>query len=145
MRFGLILLMSVLAAPAAAWTFRADPVCTLDHQTDALRVTLTHDPRLEQSYAIALTLTDGVWPAGDLFAIRFEGPRGLTITTDRHILSEGGSTLTVTDTGFGNVLDGIGLNQRALVMTGGATLLIALQGAHGPLQQFLTCPATATS
>jgi len=145
MRFGLILLMSVLAAPAAAWTFRADPVCTLDHQTDALRVTVTHDPRLEQSYAIALTLAEGVWPVGDLFAIRFDGARNLTITTDRHVLSDGGSTLTVTDTGFGNVLGGIGMNQRAVVMTGGAALVIPLQGAGGPLDQFLACPATPTS
>lgn len=127
------------ATPAAAWEASRDgPVCYLTHQTEEARVTVSHDATKAVPYAIDLTHADG-WQAGPVFAIRFDGPGRRTISTDRHILND--RTLTVTDTGFGNVLDGIALNVLAIAVTGETAIVIPLAGAAPEVEKFKACAA----
>ena len=133
-----------LATPALAWEFSDVPVCTLSHATPEVSVAVTFDPAIAE-YAITLTLADGVWPNGAVFAIAFEGGWPITIQTDRHQLSDDGRTLTVRDSGFGNVLDGIGRNSSATAMLPGLAVAVPLDGAGGPLAAFRACPAPQLS
>jgi hypothetical protein len=140
----LAIALCLAAAPAAAWEFTDSPVCTLSHVAPDVSVDVTFDPSIAE-YAIALTLADGVWPDGPIFAITFDGGWSLTIQTDRHTLSEDGRTLTVRDTGFGNVLDGIGRNSIATALLTGMAVSVPLIDAAGPLEEFRACPAPRTS
>ena len=134
----ILALFALLPAPALAWEFRADPVCTLSHAAEAVQVVVTHDPMIGD-YAIALTLTDSAWPAAPAFHITFAGGRALTIGTGRHALSDEGRTLTVRDTGFGNVLDGIEFNARALAWSGARGVEMGLEGAGPAVRAFRAC------
>ena len=134
----LVLALLLLAAPARAWEFSPDPICTLTHDTGAAAVRVTHDPRIPE-YAITLTLAEGAWPDGPIFAIRFDGARGLTISTTRHVLGQGGAALTVTDRGFGNVLDGLQFNDTATALLGDRAVPVPLDGAAGPVAAFRAC------
>ena len=135
----LALILAVLATPTAAWeASRSGPVCLLTHQTEDATVTVSHDAAKTVPYAIDLTRTDG-WQPGPLFAIRFDGPRQLTITTDQHQVKD--NTLTVTDRGFGNVLDGIAQNDRAIAVTGETALTFPLTGAALAVEAFKACAA----
>jgi hypothetical protein len=136
----LFLTLSALAGPAAAWEFTPRPICTLRHSAAAGDVVVTYDAGTGL-YAITVRLASG-WPRSALFAIRFDGPRGMTISTGRHALSEGGRALTVTDTGFGNVLDGLEFNETATAFTGDAALALPLAGAAPEVRKFRDC-ATA--
>lgn len=136
-------LVSALAAPVHAWTFTPVPICTLSHDGAEAAVRVTHDPGLDEPYAIAVTRKAGAWPADPGFAIRFEGPRGLTIGTMRHRVA--GDTLTVTDRGFGNVLDGLEFNDRAVALSGDAAVAVDLAGAAGPVQAFRACAIAPVS
>lgn len=135
MRFLLILLLS--AVPAMAWEFRPLPVCTLKNAETELEVAVTYDPA-SREYAIALTRPEG-WPTAPVFALQFEGGRGLTISTGRHVLSTDGKTLTVTDTGFGNVLNGIEFNTVATALLGQTAVPFPLTGAAPGVQAFRDC------
>jgi len=134
------LLALIIAAPAAAWEFSADPICTLDHVTDEAGLRVTFDPSIPE-YAIALTLTGAEWPVAEAFGIRFEGARPNVIATDRHVLSDADRTLTVRDSGFGNVLDGLEFNDIATALTGGAAVSFPLDDAAGPVAAFRACIA----
>ncbi len=134
----LLPLLLAFGLPAHAWEFTPVPVCTLKHETDAVSVRVTHDPQAAEPYAIEIT-RPLPWPSSDGFAVRFDGPLGMTITTDRHSLSNGGTTLTVTDRGFGNVLDGIEFNRTATAIAGDAAVAIPLDGAASPMQAFRAC------
>ena len=135
MRF--VIALVCLAIPASAWEFTPVPICTLSHQTDEAAVTVTYDGTAAQPYAIAISGPDLV-PA-PVFAIRFDGPRGLTITTDRHQLADG--TVTVRDRGFGNVLNGLEFSDTATAILGGTQIAIPLAGADAPVQAFRACIA----
>lgn len=137
------LALLLLASPAAAWDFTPVPVCTLSHEAPGLSVRVTFDPAQPQPYAIALTRTDG-WPATPAFAIRFDGPAGMTITTDRHTLSPDGRTLTVSDTGFGNVLDGLEFNTSATATAGPAAAPLDLTAAAPAVRDFRSCLTAPT-
>jgi len=140
MRCALTLALALAAAPAAAWEFTPVPVCTLSHETAEASVAVTYDPRRDQPYAIAITL-DAPWPEGPLFGIRYDGGRAQTITTDRHVLSDGGRTLTVTDRGFGNVLDGLQFNSTATAVTGDRAVTLPLADAAPEVEAFRACAA----
>lgn len=142
--FRLAALMAFIASPAPAWEFSASPLCTLEHATGEVTVRITYDAALPE-YTIALTLRDGAWPASDGFSIVFGGGRALTIGTDRHSLSGDGRTLTVTDTGFGNVLNGLEFNSIATAIAGSRRVDIPLQDAGEPVQAFRACPAPGLS
>lgn len=134
----LLTLFALLPAPALAWEFRPDPICTLTHAAEAVQVVVTHDPA-QGEYAIALTLPEGAWPPSPAFHIAFAGDRSLTIGTGQHALSDAGRTLTVRDTGFGNVLDGIEFNARALAWSGAQAAEIGLEGAGPAVRAFRAC------
>ncbi len=138
MRGLVVLLFLVVSSAARAWEFAPVPTCTLRHAFDGGSVEITWDPARPEPYAIALTRREA-WPQGTDFAMAFEGPRGLVISTRRHRLSDGGTTLTVTDRGFGNVLDGLEFNDRALADLAGARLDFSLAGAAGPVRDFRAC------
>jgi len=125
-----------VASPALAWEFSAAPICTLSY-AKAAQVEVTYDDRLPE-YAIHITWPPG-WTDAPVFALRFEGPRGGIISTDRHIIE--GNTLTVRDVGFGNVLYGLQFNNRAVAVLGDQEVAIDLSGAADPVQAFRGCPA----
>lgn len=133
------LMLALVASPALGWEFTPTPVCTLSHEGTEAAVKVTYDPRQPDPYAIALTLPGAVWPAGPVFTITFEGVRTLTIGTDRHRVSEDGAMLTVTDRGFGNVLDGLQFGGQAVVRLDGVTARVPLAGAAEPVDAFRAC------
>ncbi|WP_147107307.1 hypothetical protein [Tateyamaria sp. syn59] len=129
---------ALLASPAHAWDFSPSPICTLSHQEEAAEITVTYD-HATRLYAIAVTNTDG-WPSAPAFSIRFDGAQPNTISTTRHITT--GQTLTVTDAGFGNVLDGLEFNSTATAFTQTAAVTVSLTGAAPEVQKFRACTAT---
>lgn len=135
MRFVLALFLT--ATPALGWEFSPKPICTLSDNAGDVEVRVTYDPA-SRDYAIALTRS-APWPGAPLFAIRFDGPRGLTISTTRQILSNGGRTLTVTDKGFGNVLNGIEFNETATALAGNTAARVPLAGAAPHVRAFRAC------
>jgi hypothetical protein len=136
--------LSLFASPAGAWEFSSDPICTLRHEEGEAQVTVTHDPRRADPYAIAVTTTSP-WPDDRIFSMRFDGEQGLTITTDRQNLSEDRKTLTVTDKGFGNVLNGLEFNTTATAIVGDTAIAFALDGAAPEVQSFRACVAAPTA
>jgi hypothetical protein len=136
----LLALLLLAAAPARAWEFTPVPVCTLSHETADGAVTVTWDPRQAEPYAIRID-SPAPWPGGDVFSIEYGGPRPFAISTARHRLSPDGRAVTVTDTGFGNVLDGLEFNATATAVMGAARLPFALDGAAEPVRAFRACTA----
>ncbi|MCI5109980.1 MAG: excinuclease ABC subunit B [Marivita sp.] len=125
--------------PAAAWEFTPAPICTLFHQDADVAVMVTYDPASGE-YAIHLS-REGGWPNAAVFSMRFEGPRGLTISTTRHVIeTEDTRTLTVRDRGFGNVLNGLNFNQRAVAVLGDLEVSMSLDGAAPAVEEFRACP-----
>jgi hypothetical protein len=133
-----LIALLVLSSPASAWEFSAIPVCTLTHETPDLAIRLTYDPAQTEPYAIALTRPSD-WPETESFGLRFEGPVAMTIGTRRHQLSADGKTLTVTDTGFGNVLDGLAYNGVATALAGDTQIPFDLTGARPEVEAFRAC------
>lgn len=122
-----------------AWEFTPVPICTLFHQGDDIAVMVTYDPNGGE-YAIHLS-REGGWPESSVFSMRFEGPRGLTISTTRHVIeSEDTRTLTVRDRGFGNVLNGLNFNQKAVAILGDLEVPVSLDGAAPAVEEFRACP-----
>ncbi len=133
-----VALALTFAAPAHAWEFAADPVCTLSHETSGASISVTFDPRRTEPYSIAVTRS-APWPTEPVFGIRYEGARALTITTNRHVMSDGGRTVTVRDRGFGNVLNGLEFNATATAFLGETDLSFTLEGAADPVRAFRAC------
>lgn len=136
MRWSIALLL--LAAPAHSWEFTATPICTIAEDTSGLSIRVTHDPAAPEPYAITLTRPDP-WPATESFGLRFEGPAGMTIGTNRQTLSPDGRSLTVTDKGFGNVLDGLALNVTGTALAGETEVPFDLAGAAPAVEAFRAC------
>jgi hypothetical protein len=135
----LVLLLAATAAPA--WEARMGAVCELTHDEAGGDVRVTYDPAVPE-YTITIRRAEGAWPEGPIFVIRFDGGRALTIQTDRHALSEGGTALTVTDRGFGNVLDGLQFNETATALLGDTALPFSLTGpepAAPAVEEFRRC------
>ena len=140
MRLALCLVL-LSALPAAAWEAGTDGrLCTLRHSGAEADVRLSYDP-VGPLYTITVT-RPAAWPGAPAFSIRFDGGRPQTISTDRHVLSQAGRALTVTDRGFGNVLDGLAFNDTATAFSGGAAATLDLQGAAPEVEAFRAC-ATA--
>ena len=129
----------LLASPLHAWDFTPVPVCTIEHATDLAAMTVTYDPLQPQPYAISVALSDQAWAGAPVFAIRFDGPNRLTITTNRHELSPSKTVLTVRDTGFDNVLNGLEFNLVATAVAGGVAVPIPLADAAPAVQAFRDC------
>ena len=127
----LFLCLALLPSPLRAWDFTTLPICTLANAAEP-QVTVTYDGAL---YAIHITRLEG-WPTAAVFTLRF-APDGPTITTRRHTVD--GPRLTVTDSGFGNVLSGLQFNTTAWALLGDLAQPIDLQGASGPVEAFRAC------
>lgn len=136
------LLLAALAtfassAHAMAWEARAGRICELTHDGQAAFVRLTYDPAIPQ-YSIAVTPREP-WANGAIFAMQFDGARPNRITTDRHVLTDDGSSVEVTDRGFGNVLNGLEFNQTATALLGDRAVSVSLAGAAPAVQAFRAC------
>ena len=138
-----LLFLGLLATPAHAWDFTPGAPCLLTHETPQAQIELTFDPT-GPLYSISITRAEP-WPDAATFAMRFAGPQGRVIGTDRHQLSHDGRSLTVTDKGFGNVLDGLQFNHTALAASGDVEISIPLDGASEPVAAFRACEGTALS
>jgi hypothetical protein len=136
----LALSAALAATPAAAWQAGSDGrVCTLTHSAPEAEVLLTYDPA-GPLYTITVTLPEP-WPVHPVFAIAFEGGRALQIATDRHERSADGRSITVTDRGFGNVLDGLAQNRVAVIVQGPRAVPVSLAGAAPEVAIFRNCGA----
>lgn len=133
-----LIALVLLAQPALAWDFIATPVCTIFNDAPGLSVRVTYDPTQAEPYAITLTRPDP-WPVTGTFGLGFTGPAAMTIGTSRHQLSADGRTLTVTDTGFGNVLDGLAFNSAAAALAGDLAVPFDLTGAGPAVEAFRAC------
>ncbi len=133
-----LIALIILTTPALAWDFTPTPICTLLEDTPDLSIRVTFDPTQPEPYAITLTRPDP-WPAADTFGLRFDGPTGMTIGTSRHQLSPDGRSLTVTDSGFGNVLDGLAFNGMATALAGDTKVPFDLTGAGPAVEAFRAC------
>ncbi len=123
--------------PAKAWEFTPGIPCVLTHETADAAVKLTYDPAIPV-YTIAITQT-APFIAAPVFAIQFNGPLSLAITTDRHRLSDDDRTFSVTDSGFGNVLNGMQFNQSFTATLGDQTVTIPLTYAAPAVAAFRAC------
>ena len=128
----------LLTTAAQAWDFTPTPVCTIAEDTPDLSIRVTYDPALPSPYAITLTRPTP-WPGTDTFGLRFDGPAAMTIGTSRHQLSPDGRTLSVSDTGFDNVLDGLAFNATATALTGDTEIPFDLTGARQAVDAFRAC------
>ncbi|SEQ01044.1 hypothetical protein SAMN05428995_102302 [Loktanella sp. DSM 29012] len=144
MRLLAAILLTCAAQSAAAWTFKADPICKMIQPTGGGSITVTYDPATGE-YAMMLTLVTDHWVPSDRLTMAFIGARPFQISTDRHFLSDNDTRLTVTDTGFGNVLDGLQFNDVAQVRSGDQTMTIPLAGAAEAVAAFRNCPAPQLS
>lgn len=133
-----LIALALLALPASAWEFTATPVCTILEDTEALSIRVTFDPAQAEPYAITLT-RPSPWPDSGTFGLRFDGPAAMTIGTVRHRLSADGRTLTVTDKGFDNVLDGLAYNAQATALAGADEVAFDLAGAPPEVEAFRAC------
>ena len=138
LRMRLIMILALAALPAHAWEYSPTPICTLAHSEGGAEMVVTYDPGT-QLYAIDVTSADG-WPNAPSFSVRFDGARPNVISTTRHQVD--GATLRVTDSGFGNVLDGLEFNSTATAFTQTAAVTVSLDGAAPEVRKFRAC-ATA--
>jgi len=136
-------LLGLLTTPAHAWTFTPGSPCLLTHTTDSAQIKLTYDPALPL-YTLSITRTAPFAPA-PLFAVQFQGANPIAISTDRHTLTNDNRTITVTDSGFGNVLNGLQFNFTAIATLGDQTVEIPLIGAADPVTDFRACDVQAPS
>lgn len=130
-------LLLLTTSPALAWEAKLGRICELTHDGDTASVRVTFDPAIPE-YAIAIT-PKLPWLPGPVFSMRFDGPLGSTISTDRHVITGGGATLTVTDSGFGNVLNGLEFNHTATALLGGQAVSVPLDGAAPAVREFRAC------
>lgn len=138
-------IFAMMATPGLAWDFTPVPICTLSAQTEKGEVQVTYDPRASL-YEIRLIYTEELgWSEAPFFEIEFIGTRGNVISTNRHSVTEDGKTLSVNDTGFGNVLDGLEFNSTAQARSGPNTMEMSLAGAAEPVQAFRACGEAALS
>lgn len=131
-------LLCALPAPAQAWTFSPLPICTMADTQDGLVIEVTFDPESE-IYALNI-LRPGGWPDAPFLSLRFDqGPGNMMISTNRHVIE--GERLTVTDSGFGNVLRGFADFGRATLSLGDQTITFDTTDAARAVTSFRACPS----
>jgi hypothetical protein len=141
MRYNLLAFLLSLPLQAQAWTFTPGLICRLFHETPTAQIELTYDPSLPL-YSVTVSRSDPL-PEERFFSMRFVGPAGRVISTDRHSFSADGTAVTAEDSGFGNVLDGLQFNDTAEAILGDTTLTFPLQDAAEPVAQFRACAPAA--
>lgn len=120
-----------------AWEFTPGTPCVLRHETATVTIELTYDPTIP-IYSISLTQPESFRQA-PVFSMQFSGQMPVGISTDRHRFTNMGRTLTVTDSGFGNVLNGLQFNNKAIAILGNASIEIPLDDAADAVAAFRTC------
>jgi hypothetical protein len=140
----LVLACLFLSTPAHSWEATIGDICTLSHDTDAAHVLLTFDPG-RPLYTLTVKLKSRTWSVSPWFAMRFDGGNPIEIATARHILSQDRFELTASDTGFGNVLDGLEYNETALAFTQTQVVQLPLDGAAPKVRAFRECSGAALS
>lgn len=131
------LLLLVSALPVQAWEFFPGTPCRLTHETSEVSVELTYDPTVPV-YSISLTQPIAFAPA-HIFSMQFQGRAPIGISTGQHQISNAGRTLTVVDSGFGNVLNGLQFNDRVTATLDDQNITIPLTGAYDPVAAFREC------
>ncbi|WP_299872937.1 hypothetical protein [uncultured Sulfitobacter sp.] len=133
------ILSCALATQATAWEFTPGMPCVLTHQSGDVAVTLTYDP-VTPLYSISLKQTEG-FPAAPTFGLRFDGDLPIAIGTDRHQFTDDRRRVTVEDSGFGNVLNGLQFNKLMTAFVGAQVISVPLNGAAEPVAAFRACEA----
>lgn len=140
-RIALLSALTLSACPVAAWEAGVDGVlCTLSHAEAGAIVRLTYDPSVPL-YTIAVE-GPHLWPVAGRFTMRFDGPQPNIIATDRHVVSPDRQVLSVSDRGFGNVMDGLQFNEFATAVAGEAEVIVSLVGAAPAVEAFRSCGLT---
>lgn len=133
----------LLATPASAWEFTETTICTLRHTEGQTEVAVTFDPAA-QIYTFSITTPNG-WSPQPTFQLRFDGANPFIIGTDRHSYSDDSQSLSASDTGFGNVLNGIARNESMTAINGDEIVTVSTIGAAAPMEAFRNCPSVPTS
>lgn len=137
----LILALLLAASPASAWEFYPRPVCMIAHEGSGVEIIVSHDLNRPEPYTITIRRNGG-WVNAPIFALRFD-PVGPTISTNRHQLSD--DKLSVADSGFGNVLNGLSQNRTVTLLNGDTALPVPLDGAAAAVEAFLSCLTAPTA
>ncbi|WP_299192941.1 hypothetical protein [uncultured Litoreibacter sp.] len=137
----LALLLGLLPIQAHAWTFTPGLICRLSHETPNAKIELTYDPA-KPLYSVTVSRASPL-PNVDPFTMRFIGPAGRVISTNRHTFNDDSTAVTAQDSGFGNVLDGLQFNDTAQAILGTTTITFPLNGAAEPTAEFRKCEVTA--
>lgn len=132
-------LLALFPVPALAWEFSPDPICTLRHETENVQMVVTHDTSAG-IYTLNVTAKGAVWQPSDTFGMQFTGGAQISIGTTRHRLTDDARTLSVSDTGFGNVLDGLEFNPVATAFTQTQSVSVRTDGIAAPMAAFRACP-----
>lgn len=132
-----LIFLLLAGSPVLAWEVEVGRLCELVHDGGDASVRVTYDPSIPE-YAIEISRARP-WRGSPVFAMRFDGPRGNIISTDRHVISGDGATLTVTDSGFGNVLNGLEFNRTATALLGEQAEAFSLDGAAPAVREFRAC------
>ena len=90
-----LITICLLAGLATAWEAVPGPICVLSHEEDDSKVRVTYDPT-GPLYSVTVSGSEP-WANAPVLGITFDGPFGLTITTNRHQID--GASLTVSDCG----------------------------------------------
>ena len=143
MRLALLLTLLPLlnTGQAQAWTFTPGLICELEHETPNAKIALTFDPA-KPLYSVTISRPNAL-PQTQFFSMRFIGPAGRMISTDRHSFNDDKTAVTAEDSGFGNVLDGLQFNDIAEAILGDTTIRFPLAGAAGPVAKFRACKPSA--
>lgn len=136
-----LLILFLTASPAAAWEFTPGLPCVLRHASDTAAIELTYDPT-RPLYTVTVSQATP-FDSAPLFSMSFEGDRPLQISTDRHIPSRDGRSVTVSDRGFGNLLNGLQYNDRVAAILGTAEVSFSLAGAAPAVAAFRNCKVEA--
>lgn len=138
LRIALLLALPLFTAPADAWEAGVEgALCTLTHDGEEAAVRLTYDPSVPL-YTITIERLEP-WPIAERFTMSFHGAQPNMISTNRHVLSPDRRRLSVSDRGFGNVLDGLQFNDTATGLSGLETVVLDLEGAAPEVAIFRTC------
>ncbi len=138
-QFALAATLSWSAVEAIAWEFTPGLPCLLTHEGSNVSVELTYDPSIPL-YSISI-MREAPFQLTQQFSLQFRGGMSLTIGTDRQKLSDNNRKLTVTDSGFGNVLNGLQFNSVMTAFVGSEQIDVSLNGAAKPVEQFRNCRA----
>ena len=137
----ILIVITLLTSPVSAWEAKSRTICTLSHSEPGAEVVVTYDPTVS-IYAISVS-GNVAWIDAPVFGLTFNGKSPLTITTNRQMLD--GRAVTVTDRGFGNVLNGLQFNTTATATLGAQSVTVSLEGAAPEVDAFRACTLAPTA